>query len=567
MSARKRRNRPGRQAPSRRPAVPASEPTPVEQAGEADIASAPVDEVEPEQGTQETGQEPTAPEVQEPEVQETEAQGTGEQAAAAAEPARRDAAAPSEAEEPATTASMAGVEPEPTETAEGETRAAGSEPGPAEPESVEPEAAETAERETEAVETAERETEATEPEPDAAMAAEPEEAPTEATEPEPGAAMAAEPEGAPTEATEPEPGAAMAAEPEGAPTEAETTAAASEPAQPQPRALEVAEPVHPEWEADAGELEPGAHEDRETEPEPDLREEPEAAPGREFGEPEPAEQPTAVPQAEAEAQAEPTTPSTPTAEPAEGAAEREPAARNGWAVLYQMGKPRLTKANLFAAVLAVGLGFAVVAQVQQTQNAGLESLREDELVRILDDFTQENLRLGNEIRDLESSRDRLISGAGTSSEALRAAQERADTLGILAGTRPARGEGIEMTIADPSGKITAPLLLDALEELRDAGAEAVQIGEIRVVASSYFTDVDGGIELSGQRLERPYTILAIGDSSTLASAMKIPGGVVDTVRGKDGITTITEKPQIDITALHVVRTPQYAQPVPSPTGS
>lgn len=557
MSARKRRNRPGRQAPSRRPAVPASEPTPVEQAGEADIASVPVDEVEPQQGPQETGQESTAPEVQEPEVQETEAQGpeaqgAEERATEAAEPAPGDAAASSEAEEPESTASMARIEPEPTETAERETEtaereteAAASEPGPAEPEILEAEPADTAEGEPASADTAEREPETVE---------------------------TAESE---TEAAEPEPGAAVAAQLDDQPTEAETTVAASEPAQPLARALEGAEPEHAErapeaGEPEAAELGPAAHDDREAEPEPDLRAEPEAAPERGFGEPELVEQPAVEPQAEAEVQAPPTTPTAataPTTEPGKGAADREPAARNGWAVLYQMGKPRLTKANLFAAVLAVGLGFAVVAQVQQTQNAGLESLREDELVRILDDFTQENLRLGNEIRELESSRDRLISGAGTSSEALRAAQERADTLGILAGTRPARGEGIEMTIADPTGQITAPLLLDALEELRDAGAEAVQIGGIRVVASSYFTDVDGGIELSGQRLERPYTILAIGDSSTLASAMKIPGGVVDTVRGKDGITTITEKPQIDITALHVVRTPQYAQPVPSPTSS
>jgi uncharacterized protein YlxW (UPF0749 family) len=427
------------------------------------------------------------------------------QVAEPAEPAGGDAAALPEAASPEVASPGVGAAEEPESRAS--TAAVESEPEPAaaEPEIFEPETVETAEAEPEAAEAPGREREAADPEADAAVAAEP---------------------GGPR-------------------TEAETPLAASE------QAPTLAEPAEAEPEL-------GAREDRTTQPEPELLDG-RTEPG--FGEPEAAEPLPVEPEAEV-----PAPQSVPLAEPAT-AAGREPAARSGWAVLYHMGKPRLTKANLFAAVLAVGLGFAVVAQVQQTQNAGLESLREDELVRILDDFTQENLRLGNEIRELESSRDRLISGAGTSSEALRAAQERADTLGILAGTRPARGEGIEMTIADPSGKITAPLLLDALEELRDAGAEAVQIGGVRVVASSYFTDVEGGIELSGQRLERPYTILAIGDSSTLASAMKIPGGVVDTVRGKDGITTITEKPQVDIAALHVVQTPQYARPVPSPTGS
>jgi uncharacterized protein YlxW (UPF0749 family) len=409
-------------------------------------------------------------------------------------------------------------------------------------------------------------TEALDSEPEAGM---PEPEPAQ-PEPETTDAQASEPAGA-----EPEVAEAAAAEPEEEPAEAQAEAPEAE--GPEPDVAEAAaaepeeEPAEAQTEAAEPQLEPAepqaeAPEAKPAEPEPEV-----AAPEPEAAQPEEAaallheiREPEAAAAVEPEAERLP-------GDGGEGldhgetGAEKAP--RSGWAVLAQMGKPRLTRANLFATVLALGLGFAVVAQVQQTQNAGLESLREDELVRILDEFTQDNLRLGNEIRELESTRDRLISGTGTSSEALAAAQERADTLGILAGTRRARGEGIELTIADPSGQIKAPLLLDTLEELRDAGAEAVQIGDVRVVASSYFTDVDGGIELSGRRLERPYTILAIGDSSTLASAMKIPGGVVDTVRGKDGIATITEKTQVDITALHAVHAPQYAQPVPSPTAS
>ncbi len=409
-------------------------------------------------------------------------------------------------------------------------------------------------------------TEAFDSEPEAGM---PEPEPAQ-PEPETTDAQASEPAGAEpevAEAAEPEVAEAAAAEPEEEPAEPQAEAPEAEGPEPDIAQAEAAEPqLEPaEPQAEAPEAKPAEPEPAGAEPEPEVAEpEPEAA------QPEEAAallHEIRAPEAAAAVEPEARLPGDGGEEIDHGETGAEKAPRSGWAVLAQMGKPRLTRANLFATVLALGLGFAVVAQVQQTQNAGLESLREDELVRILDDFTQDNLRLGNEIRELESTRDRLISGTGTSSEALAAAQERADTLGILAGTRRARGEGIELTIADPSGQIKAPLLLDTLEELRDAGAEAVQIGDVRVVASSYFTDVDGGIELSGRRLERPYTILAIGDSSTLSSAMKIPGGVVDTVRGKDGIATITEKTQVDITALHAVHAPQYAQPVPSPTAS
>jgi uncharacterized protein YlxW (UPF0749 family) len=87
-----------------------------------------------------------------------------------------------------------------------------------------------------------------------------------------------------------------------------------------------------------------------------------------------------------------------------------------------MGRPRATRANLFAALLAVVLGFAIATQVQQTQQQGLEQLREEELVRILDDVSQDAARLGNDSRALEATRDRLLSGADSSAEALRAAK-------------------------------------------------------------------------------------------------------------------------------------------------
>jgi uncharacterized protein YlxW (UPF0749 family) len=239
--------------------------------------------------------------------------------------------------------------------------------------------------------------------------------------------------------------------------------------------------------------------------------------------------------------------------------------RSSWSTLLRMAKPRATRANVFAAVLAIGLGFAIATQVQQTNQSGLEQLREDELVRILDDVNQEQGRLGNDTRALESTRDRLLSGVDSSTEALKAAEERLDTLGILTGTAPASGPGVIITITDPDHKVTAALLLDALQELRDAGAEAVQIGGVRVVADTWFADADGGVKVGGERLASPYVIRAIGDSATMASAMDIPGGVTESVRREGAVSEVKQVPKVDITALHSLDEPRYARPVPAPS--
>jgi uncharacterized protein YlxW (UPF0749 family) len=231
--------------------------------------------------------------------------------------------------------------------------------------------------------------------------------------------------------------------------------------------------------------------------------------------------------------------------------------------MYAMAKPRLSRANAVVTVLALGLGFAIAAQLHTTRAQPLETLREDELVRVLDDVTQNNERLGTELRELERTRDALEGGASNSAAAIAAARERAETLGILAGTLPASGPGVRITISDPAGEIPASLILDAVQELRDAGAEAIQIGAVRVVAGTWFTDASDGISVSGTTVHAPYDIEAIGDPTTIATAMDIPGGVVASVRGKGGETNIASLDTVRITATVTPAAPRFATAQPS----
>jgi uncharacterized protein YlxW (UPF0749 family) len=236
-----------------------------------------------------------------------------------------------------------------------------------------------------------------------------------------------------------------------------------------------------------------------------------------------------------------------------------------WRRLLRAGSPRATRANLLAMVLAGSLGFAIIAQVRQTSTEGLENLREDDLVRIFAGLDRDGDRLTEDIRELEASLERLRSQTTNDEEAQRSAQQRLDSLGILAGTAPASGPGIVLTIRDPERQVTAPLLLDAVQELRGAGAEAIQVGDVRVVADTWFTQADDGISVSGTVVRSPYVVRAIGDANTLAGAMEIPGGVTATVRRAGGESDIQIREDVEVDALLSPSPPQYARPVPTPT--
>ncbi|HEY5247123.1 MAG TPA: DUF881 domain-containing protein [Dermatophilaceae bacterium] len=227
-----------------------------------------------------------------------------------------------------------------------------------------------------------------------------------------------------------------------------------------------------------------------------------------------------------------------------------------------MVRPRATKANALAALLALLLGFAVATQVRQNQSLGLESLRQSDLVTILDDATLKSARLDQNARELQATRDQLVSGSTSGAAVLKAAQERLDALGILAGTARAHGPGIRMTIADPAGRVSAPTLLDAIQELRDAGAEAIQVNNVRVVASTHFSQGASGIEIDGRRVIGPYEIAAIGDPATMATAMEIPDGLSENVRTLGATINITQEKELTVGALHPLSEPRYARPVP-----
>jgi len=149
--------------------------------------------------------------------------------------------------------------------------------------------------------------------------------------------------------------------------------------------------------------------------------------------------------------------------------------------------------------------------------------------------------------------------------ALEEARERTRVLGILAGTLAARGPGVELTISDVEGQVGADVLLDALQELRDAGAEAIELSTVtgpavRVVASTSLVDVEGGVEVDGTRLVSPYRFRVIGESRTLAAALDIPGGVLDVLRQRKAQAVVTQRPSVLISSLRAAPSPRYARP-------
>ena len=173
-----------------------------------------------------------------------------------------------------------------------------------------------------------------------------------------------------------------------------------------------------------------------------------------------------------------------------------------------------------------------MVQVRQNSSTdNLSNLRDDDLIGILDDQNARADRLRQQIAQLQQTLRQLQDSGNRSAAARQQAQQDAKALGVLLGTLPATGPGVRVTVSDAGHQLTAEDLLDVVEELRGAGAEAIQFGTVRVSTTTAFTEgSDKQVLVGGTALYPPYVVLAIGDPKTLDTALNIPGGVADAVR-------------------------------------
>ena len=214
------------------------------------------------------------------------------------------------------------------------------------------------------------------------------------------------------------------------------------------------------------------------------------------------------------------------------------------------------------AVLLAVLGAAAVTQVRITgRDDDYAGMRQADLIQALNGLQAASRRTEQDLRGLEATRDSLRDSNDKTAAALQQAREELTSLGVLAGTLAARGPGVRITVTVPDSHLSLNYLLDGIEELRDAGAEAMEINDsVRVVAQTSFEAAPGGIDVDGRVLKPPFTIDVIGDPEGLTTALKFPGGFVDDISLDEGKVSIKQSQDIEVSVLRTAARPRYAEP-------
>ncbi|WP_110953216.1 DUF881 domain-containing protein [Anaerosinus massiliensis] len=183
------------------------------------------------------------------------------------------------------------------------------------------------------------------------------------------------------------------------------------------------------------------------------------------------------------------------------------------------------------ALVCIVLGFMIAVQFRTTQD-----IRSTVPFQRIEDLSQR-------LAQTEKDRDALLEEV----QALRKSSDKEvvttqmENIKMGAGVTPLKGPGLVVTIDDSKRQsktgenpnlylIHDDDLLKVINELWAAGAEAISINEQRLIASSEIRCAGPTLSVNNTRYSPPYEITALGDSKNLENALKMRGGVVETLQ-------------------------------------
>lgn len=228
-------------------------------------------------------------------------------------------------------------------------------------------------------------------------------------------------------------------------------------------------------------------------------------------------------------------------------------------------------------VLCVMFGFLLMLQMKSVKynaSAAQDSqiLRASELQSLLNKEKEKSEKLLNELLTYKDELNKFREEASNSGTYAKVLAKQLENAEIMAGITTVSGQGVVVTMKDSSTTAAPGFeesyylihdedILKVVNELRDAGAEAISINGERLVSTSEIRCAGSIVSINNNRYAAPYVIRAIGDAATMESALKMRDGVIDSLRDPWGIeVTVERKDKIVIEGYNGGTQFKYAVP-------
>jgi uncharacterized protein YlxW (UPF0749 family) len=219
---------------------------------------------------------------------------------------------------------------------------------------------------------------------------------------------------------------------------------------------------------------------------------------------------------------------------------------------------RFAQLSLFA--VAALIGILLVGQLRsQARPIELSSLSAQELSALVETLSQTNVDLSDALAGLREQIRDYERAEAQGQSALQLTEENLSALSAFAGLAPVVGQGI---LIEMEGAFDETAVNDIVHELRNAGAEAIAIDDIRITASSVAILQNAAIQIDGVALGQRIEIEAMGSPEGLHSAIERPGGIKSLLAQSAAVTLrVSDRDNLRVPGTQRDLTPTAAQPV------
>lgn len=216
------------------------------------------------------------------------------------------------------------------------------------------------------------------------------------------------------------------------------------------------------------------------------------------------------------------------------------------------------KQQLVIGFVCIILGLMISFQFKSTSGTKMKYSykRMDELINEVENLKKQRDDLTIKVQEYQKKVDEIEKAASSENEIANQMKKEIDSLRFLSGLTDVEGPGIIMTLTPSNdvkntdtSMIYSTDLLDIVNELNAAGAEAISINEQRYVGRTQIKEAGVAIKINDEKFSpiEPFTIKAIGDPKILEGAFKMPGGIKDKLEELAGINVkITKSDNIKI---------------------
>lgn len=183
-----------------------------------------------------------------------------------------------------------------------------------------------------------------------------------------------------------------------------------------------------------------------------------------------------------------------------------------------------------------------------------------EILNELSAVKAEKERLVEEVERLEDQLDKIQNSASEENAIVKSLTEELNRYKAFSGMTKVSGTGILVTIDNPPKDLNVGLeknialdykmLLDLINELNSAGAEAISINDQRMVNSTEVRLAGSQVNVNTIPISPPFVIKAIGSSETLDSAINIRFGVVQNLQESGYYVEVKQVESLEIPAFN-----------------